>query len=303
MNSKSRTRPAIDPIKTVPGPCFDSIGRALAVAGGTSPHPDAPLIGYGRPIPLHPDFQREHIRLYEHASLNKLEARSATSPRAGLSSPVRFSADSLADLRPLSATSVDAVRRQGPAEEGLIPDAFVAPLDLHALAKPLQTSISSSSSLSGFHTIRALVHSGDRAHLLTRHFNLETLRATLPDGKAPRSPAVDRNVSMQFIECPESVLPPASPLKLQYDTHAGQPSESRSGRRYLPVDRRFARAHLPALASLMLNAGVQFAEQIELPMPHPDAWLNTLLYIYTSDGSFLTGLVEQNILYLGGKIE
>jgi hypothetical protein len=42
-------------------------------------------------------------------------------------------------------------------------------------------------------------------------------------------------------------------------------------------------------------------DRIDLPLPSPEAWLQTVQYVYTGQGE-LTEAIRQNILYLGGKV-
>lgn len=41
---------------------------------------------------------------------------------------------------------------------------------------------------------------------------------------------------------------------------------------------------------------------IELPLPHPEAWPQTVSYVYKSHGK-LTEEVQRNILHLGGTCD
>ena len=59
---------------------------------------------------------------------------------------------------------------------------------------------------------------------------------------------------------------------------------------------------LPALAAIILSNHAKAEDLIELPLPHPDAWPQTISYVYHSHGE-LTDHVRQNIEYLGGKCE
>lgn len=66
-------------------------------------------------------------------------------------------------------------------------------------------------------------------------------------------------------------------------------------------DLTYARYYLPALAALMLSRHVRTGDTIDLPLPHPEAWIQTVAYVYTGNGD-LTEAVKQNILYLGGRV-
>jgi hypothetical protein len=69
---------------------------------------------------------------------------------------------------------------------------------------------------------------------------------------------------------------------------------------YLP-DLRYARAFFPALAALLYSGYIKARDIIDLPLPHPEAWVQTVAYVYTGQGE-LTEAIEENILYLGGKV-
>lgn len=51
----------------------------------------------------------------------------------------------------------------------------------------------------------------------------------------------------------------------------------------------------------MLSGHVREGDIIDLPLPRPKAWPQTLAYVYTGQGD-LTDAMKENILYLGGKI-
>lgn len=64
----------------------------------------------------------------------------------------------------------------------------------------------------------------------------------------------------------------------------------------------YARAQLPALAAIMMSDRVRRGDTIELALPHPRAWPETVAYVYTGEEELLTEPVKENILYLGGKV-
>lgn len=67
------------------------------------------------------------------------------------------------------------------------------------------------------------------------------------------------------------------------------------------LDLAYARSYLPVLAALMLSGHVKTGDSIDLPMPHPEAWPQTLAYVYTGSGE-LTEAVRQNVMHLGGRV-
>lgn len=65
---------------------------------------------------------------------------------------------------------------------------------------------------------------------------------------------------------------------------------------------QYARAHLPALAAIMMSNRVRRGDTIELAIPHPSAWPSTVAYVYTGERELLRDNVRENILFLGGKV-
>lgn len=51
----------------------------------------------------------------------------------------------------------------------------------------------------------------------------------------------------------------------------------------------------------MLSEIVRPGDTVELPLPHPHAWEDTVANVYTGRVA-LTEHIRQNILYLGGSI-
>ncbi len=68
-----------------------------------------------------------------------------------------------------------------------------------------------------------------------------------------------------------------------------------------PADLKYARFHLPVVAALMMSGHVHDGDIIDLPMPHPEVWTQTVAHIYTGQGE-LTEPIKENILYLAGKV-
>jgi hypothetical protein len=51
----------------------------------------------------------------------------------------------------------------------------------------------------------------------------------------------------------------------------------------------------------MLSGHIREGDVIDLPMPHPEAWPQTVAHVYIGHGE-LTDAVKQNISYLAGKV-
>ncbi len=69
----------------------------------------------------------------------------------------------------------------------------------------------------------------------------------------------------------------------------------------IAADLDYARLHLPVLAALMLSGHIRGGDIIDLPMPHPEVWPQTVAYVYTGREE-LTHAMKLNILHLGGRV-
>jgi len=50
-----------------------------------------------------------------------------------------------------------------------------------------------------------------------------------------------------------------------------------------------------------MSGHINPGDLIDLPMPHPEAWLQTVALVYTGQGG-VTSAIRDNISYLGGKL-
>lgn len=66
------------------------------------------------------------------------------------------------------------------------------------------------------------------------------------------------------------------------------------------IDLEYARSHLPVLAALMVSGHVREGDVIDVPLPHPEAWPQTVEYVYTGQRQ-LTIPIRENIIHLAGK--
>ncbi|KAI0201535.1 hypothetical protein F4808DRAFT_103730 [Astrocystis sublimbata] len=69
----------------------------------------------------------------------------------------------------------------------------------------------------------------------------------------------------------------------------------------VPIHILYIKSCLPVLYLLLTDGFIQSGDVVYLPVPHAEAWLQTLRYVYTGEGE-LTVAVLENILYLGGKV-
>ncbi|PHH63309.1 hypothetical protein CDD81_6083 [Ophiocordyceps australis] len=162
--------------------------------------------------------------------------------------------------------------------------------------------------------VRVVIHPQNGAPIsLSRDFDLDKLRATIPDPQpCPRPPHYDRASLLAAAMARRSLLAQAtSAVEKETCRDQGQASpRSRATRDKhgscgpwsMPIHRDYARATLPMLASIMMSKRVSHRDRIDLPMPHPGAWIETAAYVYTGEQGLLTEHVRQNIVYLGGKV-
>lgn len=59
--------------------------------------------------------------------------------------------------------------------------------------------------------------------------------------------------------------------------------------------------HLPILAALMMSGHIDKGDIIDLPLPRPEAWVQTVAYVYTGQGE-VTEAIKQNIRHLAGSV-
>ncbi|ROV93418.1 hypothetical protein VMCG_08410 [Cytospora schulzeri] len=146
--------------------------------------------------------------------------------------------------------------------------------------------------------------------IITRSFDLGELRATLPSPSTPvassrrqsgaSSSSPDTAISPRMANSPlvlsrASSVTASSPLAVRRGSH-----QQKGNSREVPIHLPYARYYLPALAALMLSGHVRTGDTIDLPMPHPEAWTQTVAYVYTGNGE-PTEAMRQNILHLGGR--
>ncbi|PSR87205.1 hypothetical protein BD289DRAFT_482293 [Coniella lustricola] len=185
-------------------------------------------------------------------------------------------------------------------------DVFVAPSALRRESLGDQTEDVGRGQL----TVRARVRPKDKDRkpfVLTRSFDLVQLRTTMP--ATLTTPSTSRRPSEALLS-PAALSSPVNPPALGSDRRRASVAASghRVGHRLaktnskeLPVHLAYARAYLPALAALMLSGHVKTGDSIDVPMPHPAVWPQTLAYVYMSSGE-PSDAVKQNVLHLGGRI-
>ncbi|KAI1068352.1 hypothetical protein LB507_004557 [Fusarium sp. FIESC RH6] len=207
-------------------------------------------------------------------------------------------------------------RRLAGSDRPREPEIFVQPVELRRLSVLPSSDAEPPSPhpVDGRLTTRVVVHSpGKKAVVLTRTFDLDELRATLP----PISPVeqTDRRASVTSLQLPLTSSRSSSPgypqsRRSSYGAlprkHLSpSPVSDRRGLRQslppVPIRLNYARRYLPVLAAIILSELVKPGDMVEVPLPHPRAWEDTVAYVYTGRNA-LTEPIKQNILYLGGFV-
>ncbi|KAL7908606.1 hypothetical protein GGI35DRAFT_493674 [Trichoderma velutinum] len=201
-----------------------------------------------------------------------------------------------------------------------------SPFPSPALSSPTLTS---SRRLS----VRAIIHSKSHSPIgLKREFDLDALRATIPDPlPSPRSPNFNPEALLSILEplnrkrrasYPPDVDSITASNNEDHDEGGEERSDGDAGRTAesmasppsckrprisaqptaVPINIQYARAQLPALAAIIMSDRVRRGDTIELALPHPQVWPETIAYVYTGEAQLLTEQTKENILYLGGKI-
>ncbi|KAF5017772.1 hypothetical protein F66182_10279 [Fusarium sp. NRRL 66182] len=232
------------------------------------------------------------------------------------------------------------------------PEILVLPVELRRLSQISSSDADPPSPypVDGRLTTRVVVHShGRKPLILTRTFDLDELRATLPATSAAEYTEESRRASVATLQpvpnVPRSSSPGFSSERrhshgaLPRIDHSRSPSSDRRAPRqglqpvairkshtlYTPanshdqhhcsaknlytelgcidlsLDLNYARKYLPVLAAIILSEIVGPGDTVELPLPHPRAWEDTVAYVYTARVA-LTEPIRQNISYLGGSV-
>ncbi|KAF7911316.1 uncharacterized protein EAF01_002823 [Botrytis porri] len=69
----------------------------------------------------------------------------------------------------------------------------------------------------------------------------------------------------------------------------------------VPIHIEYALHYLPVLAALMLSGHIRKGDSIDFPLPSPEAWVDTIAYVYTGQGE-ITLAIRENISFLAGRV-
>ncbi|QSZ37614.1 hypothetical protein DSL72_008713 [Monilinia vaccinii-corymbosi] len=184
-------------------------------------------------------------------------------------------------------------------------DAFVNAVRLRRTSLVKEQGINDSSRTSDQVTIRARVLPKAverKPFLIQRQFNIEELRDSMPAPRPHRDHARSlttirrssrlRRLSLQQIPTPNQ----------QRAIHHHSGSHTNTDHVAVPIHIEYALHYLPVLAALMLSGHVRKGDSIDLPLPSPEEWVDTIAYVYTGQGE-ITSAMKENILFLAGRVE
>ncbi|OAA81226.1 hypothetical protein LEL_00771 [Akanthomyces lecanii RCEF 1005] len=143
-------------------------------------------------------------------------------------------------------------------------------------------------------TIYTVVHSQGHSPVgLRRKFDRNLLSATvLEPFKSPSTPNFNREELLSSIVDANQALASRRPRKSTKTTSAKTPTRMRE--EFIPTG-------IPMPAIIMSNQ-VRVGDTIELPLPQPEAWAETVAWVYTGEEELMTDKVRENVQYLGGRV-
>ncbi|KFY15940.1 hypothetical protein V492_01666 [Pseudogymnoascus sp. VKM F-4246] len=73
-------------------------------------------------------------------------------------------------------------------------------------------------------------------------------------------------------------------------------------RRVMPIHMDYALKYLPLLGAIMLSGYIRRGDTIDIPLPYPDAWSDTVAHVYTGAG-VASDAIKANVAHLAGMRE
>lgn len=276
-----------------------------------------------RSISESPISRRKNAAAENKTWLNRLRSRQASVAfYANRQLPTQLTLGDRAELRRSSFQRFRAElwkKGEHRFRNDLDADAIIIPV-------PLEEDKANLDLTPGTKLVRVVVHSAGRESIvLKRTFDIGRLMATLPEpAMAPCSPVfnkdammaslyVGRRQSQQGMAIRHSVSPESAqshgPGTIP-DTADGWPIRKYTSltrklhSRWLTtsIDLQYARAQVPILASFLMSPLVKRHDIIELPVPYPESWSETVAFLYTGEDSLVSAEVRSNVRHLGGKI-
>ncbi|KAI1752729.1 hypothetical protein F4782DRAFT_113541 [Xylaria castorea] len=163
-------------------------------------------------------------------------------------------------------------------------------------------------------TLRAIIRPkarGRKTFLIQRNLDIDELRVavstTSPDlsdksastSKTSRKPLPVPSKWLSNGRRPSTGLP--SPQSSKIMSHSMDYDKLIRDSKTVLIHTQYIMSALPVLATLLTSGHIRNGDVVYLPVPHAEAWPQTVRYVYTGDGE-LTVAMRENILYLGGRV-
>ncbi|OBT90298.1 hypothetical protein VE02_03355 [Pseudogymnoascus sp. 03VT05] len=81
-----------------------------------------------------------------------------------------------------------------------------------------------------------------------------------------------------------------------------EPTAAGPRRRVMPIHMDYALKYLPILGAIMLSGYIRRGDTIDIPIPYPEAWSDTVAYVYTGTGA-VSDAIKANVAHLAGTVE
>ncbi|CEJ89142.1 hypothetical protein VHEMI05003 [[Torrubiella] hemipterigena] len=257
-----------------------------------------------RSISESPISRRKNAAVDNKTWLNRLRSRQASVAfYANRQLPTQLTLGDRAELRRSSFQRFRAElwkKGEHRFRNDLDTDAIIIPV-------PLEEDKDNIDLTPGTKLVRVVVHSAGRESIvLKRSFDIEKLMATVPEpAMAPCSPVFNKDAMMASLYVGRRQSQQGMAIR-----HSVSPESAQSnGPRTIPdttdgwpIHLQYARAQVPILASFLMSPLVKRHDIIELPVPYPESWSETVAFLYTGEDSLVSAEVRSNVRHLGGKI-
>lgn len=138
--------------------------------------------------------------------------------------------------------------------------------------------------------------------MIQRQFDIRELRDSLPVSRPDQDYAAGATVLRRTSTLRRLSLQQIPILKQFETVHPQLRPQTNSNQAAVPIHIEYALHYLPVLAALMLSGHIRKGDSIDLPLPSPKVWIDTIAYVYTGQGE-VTLAMKENIVFLAGRVE
>ncbi|OAA68810.1 hypothetical protein ISF_03185 [Cordyceps fumosorosea ARSEF 2679] len=153
--------------------------------------------------------------------------------------------------------------------------------------------------------IRIMVHpkGGSKPFTMTRKFERSVLSEMVPEPlQSPSTPNFDRKKLLSAVAGMKKTQASSRPRRGVKAAAAAAATQRKSIPDGVPMNFYYALCRVPVLAAIILSGKVSFGDTIVVPMPYPEAWAETVAWVYTGEEKLLADKVAQNARFLGGQV-